>query len=174
MKKLLFSVLATLCVALGAFTLTSCGGDDDNGTSSSKVVEIQYGIVVSPSADMLKYCDLELVYQGSDGNDVRKITEENETVGITFKTFPVTGTLKYTCKLKSGVTIPEDGTYMGSLGIKTVYVTLFSNGNTVSASWDISTGTKTLKSGSAFSEWIAQNATLGERKISFDKDGNKK
>lgn len=171
MKKLLFSVLATLCVALGAFTLTSCGGDDDGGSSSSKVVEVQYGIEVNPTADMLKYCDLELVYQGSDGNDVRTITKETETVGITFKNFPVTGTIKYTCKPKSGVTIPEDGTYNAAIKMVIASVKLYSNGKQTAASVEGPDLTSKSLTASKFSEWIAKHATLYEKKINLDKDG---
>lgn len=172
MKKILFSVLATLCVALGTFTLTSCGGDDDGGSSSPKVVEVHYAVEVNPTADMLKYCDLELVYQDADGTSVKKIEEGPQAVKLAFKNFPVAGTLKYTCKPKSGVTIPENGSYNASIKIATAYVKLYSTGKKVAATGDEGADiTLKPKTSSEFSEWIANHATLYQMKITFDKDG---
>lgn len=171
MKKLLFSVLATLCVALGAFTLTSCGGDDDGGSSSAKVVEVHYAVEVNPTADMLKYCDLELVYQDADGTSVKKIEEGPQAVKLAFKNFPVAGTLKYTCKPKSGVTIPEDGTYNAAIKMVIASVKLYSNGKQTAASVEGPDLTSKSLTASKFSEWIAKHATLYEKKINLDKDG---
>ena len=112
MKKYLMTLVAVLCCAMTTSVLTACGGDDDNDNSSKsdtttpKNVELTF--YYHNTADMIKYCNVELAYDDGKGNKESVTLTENMgkdalAVGIIRKSdLPVT--FKFTRK----VTMKQD------------------------------------------------------------------
>ena len=79
MKKMIMTLAAVLCCAMTTTVFTSCGDDDDNptttqgqtgngGDTSTPAIPVYAyaNFMFENTADMLKYLDIEIVYQVND------------------------------------------------------------------------------------------------------------
>ena len=80
MKKYLMTLAAVLCCAMTTTVFTACG-DDDEPTSKAEdntPKKVSIGFVLNNTADMLKYCDIELSYDNGKGkSETVKLNGDN-------------------------------------------------------------------------------------------------
>ena len=75
MKKVLMTLAAVLCCAMTTTVLTACSTDSSNDDGANdmtpKYVMIQFDM--DNTADMVRYCDIEVTFEDEQGNDTNYI-----------------------------------------------------------------------------------------------------
>lgn len=102
-KFLLFAAL--VCTVLTGFTLTSCGGGDDEPKEVTKFTG-KYTIIMSE--DVLAVADVYVSYKGNNNeNKMDKITSTIWSKKVSSKKFPAEMGIKYRFQPKEGAKLKE-------------------------------------------------------------------
>lgn len=181
MKKSILSLSLMMMMVSSLFTFTSCGDDDDvvadpkKEAESATIKEVTFYMTTEPTEAMLKYGDLQIMFVSSK-NDTLKgtVNEQNLKLKISFKEFPVSGTLKYLIKPKDGIKPADDETLKVNRYMKVDKYYTMSDGTQKMA--DTSTGVfgEVPLKGSQLFDWMTRTPALKEVTVSIDENGKVK
>lgn len=174
MRMFMMAFAAVLCCAMAASVFTACSSsnDDDNKDSGSKVGGVMVYVGFTESEDVLKYCDVSVVYNDGTGEKSETITKANWSKTLTVTKLPATITFKKTTVLKAGVDVSSISTFK--------YSTVYSSGycQTNAAGTALTTlhansfgGTKTI-AGSKVTEALNGGSLNKTVTFTFDANGN--
>lgn len=176
--KTLFSkafsfIAATLLATTATFCLTSCGDDDDEleQADNSKVGSGYVLLDANPTADMLKYCDLEMSVTDELGvSKVFPVDSQEFSTKYQLTRFPITVTIKYTLKLKSGAT-PADDALVKYTTKSSYYVNTYgANGKAIESKGGQHTSSMDY-TGKAFVERIGGRPDIWSKTYTIGADG---
>jgi hypothetical protein len=113
MKKYLFTLAAVLCCAMATTVFTACGDDDDDDKKADdntpKKVSIDF--VLYNTADMLKYCDIEMSYDNGKGKSQTIKLDESQGEKALAVQLNLSSELPATFKVTRKVTLKQDIEY---------------------------------------------------------------
>lgn len=174
LKNLFHAMAAVLLLALTATVAVSCGDDDDDDpVAEKKVQKVQITVDANPTADMLKYLDLAIVYEDSNGgSETKKIDTTEPKFTFDVNKFPATASVNYTMKQKSGVELPTEGSISVSPGFSCTVTKYFSDGTSTLLQYAGSSSSLSVPV-DKFASWIEKHST-NKNSFEFDSNGDLK
>lgn len=177
MRKIKMMMAVIFCCTMTATVLTSCGDDDDDDyvqpeVEKATVKDVTVYITATPTADMLKYADLEITLTDDKG-DVKGavVNSEEFKVKKSYTEFPVNAVIRYIQKPKEGVTAKEGETIHWNYVLHVQKVMTMSDGSTKGAAPYDKNATIDIP-GENLAKYLEGKDVLAETTIVIDKDGN--
>ncbi len=175
MKKFMMMMAAIFCCAMTTTVLTSCGDDDDDyiepEVEKVTVKDVTFYITATPTADMLKYADLEISVTDDKGYaKSAAVNSEEFKVMKSYTEFPVNAVIKYTQKMKAGVSAKEGEAIHWNYILHVQKVMTMSDGSTKGAQSYDKVATIDIP-GENLAKYLEGKEVLAETTIAIDKDG---
>lgn len=175
MRMSLMMFAAVLCCAMAASVFTACSSSDDDNKDSdsgSKVGGVMVYVGFTESEDVLKYCDVSVVYNDGTGEKTETITKTDWSKKLTVTKLPATITFKKTTVLKAGVDVSSISTFKYSTVYSSGYCQTNAEGTAITTLSATSFGgTKTI-AGSKVTEALNSGSLNKTVAFTFDANGN--